>query len=126
MQMSRENPRQINQIAAYDTESFTIGSVRYTTSLILTPDRIVTDWRADSFAALRSEDLALLCEFSPEVVLLGTGARQRFPAPVLLRPLIEAGVGCEVMDTGSACRTFNLLAAEGRAVVAALLCQGMD
>jgi uncharacterized protein len=54
-------------------------------------------------------------------VLLGTGARQRFPAPRLLRPLIEAGIGCEVMDLAAACRTYTILVAEGRRVAAALL-----
>ena len=61
--------------------------------------------------------LALPCD----VTLLGTGARQRFPAPALLRPLIEAGRGVEVMDTHAACRTYNVLVAEGRTVVAALI-----
>jgi uncharacterized protein len=55
------------------------------------------------------------------VVLLGTGARQRFPAPVLMRSLIDRGIGVEVMDTHAACRTYNILMAEGRDVAAALI-----
>lgn len=62
-----------------------------------------------------------MLELAPEVVIVGTGARQRFPAPQLLRPLIEAGIGFEVMDLAAACRTYNILASEGRAVAAALL-----
>lgn len=57
----------------------------------------------------------------PEVLLLGTGARQRFPSPAVLRPLLQAGIGVEVMDTQAAARTYNILMAEGRRVVAALL-----
>ena len=61
----------------------------------------------------------------PELLLLGTGERQRFPAPGLLRPLIEARIGFEVMDLPAACRTFNILMAEGRLVAAALLIEAM-
>jgi uncharacterized protein len=60
----------------------------------------------------------LLC---PELLILGTGRRQRFPRAELLAPLAEAGIGWEVMDTGAACRTYNILMSEGRNVAAALL-----
>jgi uncharacterized protein len=70
---------------------------------------------------LEEADLRRLLDFSPELVLLGTGPRQRFPRPALLRPLIEARVGFEVMDLQAACRTFNILVGEGRRVAAALL-----
>ena len=65
--------------------------------------------------------LARLAGLGTEIVILGTGLRQRFPAPQLLRPLMQARIGFEVMDLGSACRTYNLLVAEHRAVAAALL-----
>jgi len=58
---------------------------------------------------------------APELVILGTGRRQRFPRTELIAPLVRAGIGWEVMDTGAACRTFNVLVAEGRRVAAALL-----
>ena len=58
---------------------------------------------------------------APELVIFGSGQRLRFVAPALLRPLIERRVGVETMDTAAACRTYNVLASEGRAVVAALL-----
>jgi uncharacterized protein len=63
----------------------------------------------------------VLVALAPEVVLLGTGAALRFPAPGITRALVEARIGLEVMDVQAACRTFNILVAEGRAVAAALL-----
>ena len=71
--------------------------------------------------ALTEAHLASLAALTGTVLLLGTGVRQRFPAPPLLRPLVAAGIGVEVMDTGAACRTYNILVAEGRAVAAALI-----
>ncbi|MCK7500562.1 MAG: Mth938-like domain-containing protein [Comamonadaceae bacterium] len=94
---------------------------RYEASLVLLPDRIAPDWVRGGFAALTEADLRRLLDFRPELVLLGTGARQRFPQPALLRPLIEARIGFEVMDLQAACRTYNILMGEGRRVAAALL-----
>jgi len=70
---------------------------------------------------LATTHFAQLATLHPEIVLIGTGGALRFPAPVLLRPLYDAGIGVEVMDTGAASRTYNVLMAEGRAVAAALL-----
>jgi uncharacterized protein len=63
----------------------------------------------------------MLAELRPEVVILGTGVKLRFPPPSLTRALVEANIGLEVMDTGAACRTYNILMGDGRRVVAALL-----
>lgn len=110
-----------NSIRAYGSGFVTIGEKRFETNLALGAETILESWAVDGFDALTAADFERLLEIQPEVVLLGTGERQRFPAPVLLRPLIEARIGCEVMDTGAACRTFNILAAEGRRVAAGLL-----
>ena len=98
----------------------TVDHVRHDTHLIVTPERIIPGWTA-GFDALTAEDFAALAALAPEIVLLGTGRRQRFPAPALLRPLVEAGISVEPMDLPAACRTYNILALEGRAVAAALL-----
>lgn len=90
-------------------------------SLLLTPDRIDASWGPDSFAELAHAHLALLGNLSCDVLLLGTGRKQRFPPPALLRPIYESGRGVEVMDTAAACRTYNILVAEGRTVAAALI-----
>ena len=97
-----------------------VGSREYRASLVLTADTIA-DWAPTGFDALAEAHFAALLELAPDVVLLGTGASIRFPHPRLVRALTEAGIGVEVMDTPAACRTFNILVAEGRRVAAALL-----
>ena len=97
-----------------------IGAREYRASLVLTADTI-SDWAPAGFDALAEDDFARLLGLEPDVVVLGTGVSIRFPHPRLTRALTEARVGIEVMDTAAACRTFNVLAAEGRRVVAALI-----
>jgi uncharacterized protein len=97
-----------------------IGADEYREGVVILPDRIIAGWAPAGFDALLAEDFARLLVPEPEIVLLGTGARQRFPHPRLLAPLIEGRIGVEVMDTRAACRTFNILVAEGRRVAAAL------
>jgi uncharacterized protein len=120
MKLNREIITDLLLIASYDASSFTINGQRYTSSLILTPVAVQA-WPITGFAALTAQSLAAVCALKPALVLIGTGSRQHFPPPSILRPLIEARIGFEVMDTGSACRTYNLLAGEGRKVAAALL-----
>jgi uncharacterized protein len=98
-----------------------IGVVEYRASLVLTPEAVVEGWAPAGFDALAAADYAALLAHAPEIVLIGTGASLRFPHPRLTHALAEARVGFEAMDTASACRTFNILAAEGRKVLAALL-----
>ncbi|NIR58292.1 MAG: Xcc1710-like domain-containing protein [Gammaproteobacteria bacterium] len=90
-------------------------------SVVVMPDRLVTDWPPETFDALAAEHFEALLELEPEVVLLGTGERQRFPHPTLTRALVERGIGIEVMDTPAACRTYNILMSEERRVAAALI-----
>jgi len=85
------------------------------------PQRIIPDWRPQMLAELRAQDLAEVLALEPEVVLLGTGQTLRFPSPELFSAFHSTAIGIEVMDTGAACRTYNILAVEGRQVVAALL-----
>jgi uncharacterized protein len=97
-----------------------IGATEYRASLVLTSETIATGWAPAGFERLVEDDFARLVEGAPEVVLFGTGATIRFPSPrTHARP--RGGVGLEVMDTPAACRTFNILDAEGRRVTAALL-----
>ncbi len=98
-----------------------VGTQEYRSPIVLLADAIVEGFAPEGFDALTEGDFTALLAHSPEVVLLGTGASLRFPHPRLTRALAEAGVGVEVMDTAAACRTFNILAADGRRVVAALL-----
>jgi len=98
-----------------------IGAVEYRENVVLTPEAVATGWAPLGFEGLAEDDFAQLLARKPEVVLFGAGTAIRFPHPRLTRALTDAGVGVEVMDTPAACRTFNILAAEGRGVVAALL-----
>jgi uncharacterized protein len=110
-----------NIIRSYAFGRITVNQETFTTSLIITPERIVADWRPEHFSDLIASDFDTICDLRPEVVLLGTGKHLLFPAPELIRPLVAAQIGFEVMDTGAACRTYNVLMGEGRRVAAALL-----
>lgn len=111
-------------VTAYGDDHVAVDGRIHTRSLLLLPDRIDASWGPEDFAGLATTHIAALVavmEQGCDVLLLGTGRRQRFPAPALLRPLHEAGRGIEVMDTPAACRTYNVLRAEGRVVAAALI-----
>ncbi len=110
-----------NLVQAYGPAGIRIGGRTYGGALILTPGRIITDWGPRDAAELGSDHLQALLDLDPELIVLGTGAVQVFPAASLYRVLTARRVGIEVMDTGAACRTYNFLLAEGRRVVAGLL-----
>ncbi len=88
---------------------------------IISADRIITDWQLPAFEALSLNDFAPALELRPDVILFGTGGAQRFPDIAVLTDIMRSGVAIEVMTTVAACRTFNVLVSERRAVVAALL-----
>jgi uncharacterized protein len=110
-----------NLIHSYGPGKIRIGQEVHVHSLIVTPARIIADWPPASFEELAAIHFQQIADLAPEVVILGTGARLRFPPPAVTRALIEVNVGVEVMDTGAACRTYNFLASDGRRVIAALL-----
>ncbi len=121
MKLQLDAPPGRNIITGYGTDYVAINEQRHTRGLVLLPDRLVTGWATGGFDALSGDDVAVLRDLAAEVVLIGTGSRQRFPALDLMRPLIEARVGYEIMDFMAACRTYNVLMAEGRLVAAALI-----
>jgi uncharacterized protein len=108
-------------ITGYGTGWVEINELRHQHSLIVLPNLIVTDWGATDFDSLAEAHFERIAQLVPEVVLLGTGATHRFIHPRLSRSLTEAGIGLECMHTAAACRTYNILMAEGRHVAAALL-----
>jgi uncharacterized protein len=118
LQLSRSP--ETNQITGHGSGHLWINGVRHEGSLIVLPDEIVPDWATD-FDSLTPRHFDTLLMRAPEIVLLGVGARGRFPSPALYACLIRAGIGVEAMDTAAACRTYNILAAEGRRVAAALI-----
>ncbi len=108
-----------NVFTSYGEGYVVVNEQRYERSLVVMPDRLWTDWEATTFEALTAEHMQALASFDAEVTLLGTGRQLRFPSPQVMRPM--AGRGVEVMDVQAACRTYNILMAEGRRVAAALL-----
>lgn len=108
-------------ITGYDAGFIAVNGRQLTKSFLLTPRRLIEDWSPADFDALAESDFLAIAELGAPVVLLGTGSRQHFPRPALLRPLLERRIGVEVMDSHAACRTYNILMAEGRDVAAALL-----
>ena len=110
-----------NRFTGYGAGYVEVNRARHTQSLVVGADRVVVDWPAASVASLNADHIAALVALAPEIVLLGTGPSFTFPEPALLAPLYKAGIGVEVMDTPAACRTFNILLAEGRNAIAALI-----
>lgn len=121
MKLNLELNPELNLVSGYGHDHLMINKTRHDGNLVLTTREIIPGWAPGAFDGLAVEDIEALCRLSVEVVLIGTGQRQRFPAPRLLRPLIEARIGFEIMSLPAACRTYNILAAEGRAVALAAL-----
>ncbi|MEJ2699077.1 MAG: Mth938-like domain-containing protein [Desulfuromonadales bacterium] len=116
-----DNPLGNYRIDSYSRDGLVISETRYTGSVIVMPDSIIDDWPPRCFADLAVQHVQTLADLGPEILLLGTGARLRFPEQHILAPLTFGNIGYEIMDTGAACRAYNFLSAEGRRVVAALL-----
>jgi uncharacterized protein len=108
-------------IRAYNTGEVVINEHRHTGSVIVMPNRIIDNWAPQTFADLADEHFIAISELEPQLVILGTGEQQQFPAPALYAVLLNQGIGVEVMTTPAACRTYNILVSEGRRVAAALL-----
>jgi len=126
MKISLDQPATINVVRGYGPGVIRIGDRSLGSSLIVTPTTLIVDWRPTGIGQLLAEDLEPLLRLRPEVLLIGSGARQVFPERATLAALYSAGLGFEIMDTGAACRTYNVLAAEGRDVAAALIVEPAD
>lgn len=121
MKLSLDAPPATNLIRSYGPHGVQVGERTLGSSVIVSPTRLIADWRPRSIDQLLPSDLGPLLEWRPAVLLIGTGERQRFPGPELLTALYASRLGFECMDTGAACRTYNVLVAEGRDVAAALI-----
>ncbi|MCR4302713.1 MAG: Mth938-like domain-containing protein [Gallionella sp.] len=106
---------------AHGEDCVVVSGERYGHSIAVLAGEVRSDWVAAGFDELSEAHFTYFLAFEPEVLLLGTGARQRFPHPRLYRALTDAGIGVECMTTPAACRTYNILVAEDRKVVAAIL-----
>jgi uncharacterized protein len=110
-----------NQFTGYGEGYVAVNNQRYERSIVVAPSAIHDQWNVLGIDAIDTAQIDFLINLAPEILLLGTGARQRFPQPALLKTLMTARIGLEVMDTPAACRTYNILCAEGRNVMAAVL-----
>ena len=108
-------------IHSYGSGWVIINGEKITNSLILMPQSVRQYWQCRQFADLTAEHFAQLSEFEAELVIFGSGKRIQFPPTAWLAPLIRKRIGFDVMDMGAACRTYNILAGEGRNVLLALL-----
>ena len=113
--------RSQNFIRAYEAGEVRLADQVLRTNCLIAPEQIVADWSARSVDTLNTTDLQSIFALKPELVILGTGMRQQFPAAVIRAAFLAREIGFEVMDLGAACRTFNVLLSEDRRVVAALL-----
>ncbi len=111
----------VNVIARQEPGRLWVGASAYAHSLLVPLRGEVLDWALAGFDALSAAHFERIAALAPELVVFGSGPRLRFPHPRLLAPLLAAGIGVETMDTPAACRTYNVLASEGRQVLAALL-----
>ncbi len=110
----------INLIRGYSAGEVRINELVQRAPCIVTAQQLVLDWRACTIATLALEDLEQIFALQPDVVLLGTGAKQIFPDRAIRQAFVRRKVGLEVMDLGAACRTYNILVQEERRVAAAL------
>ena len=108
------------KITGYDAEGVEINGKTFKESFILSPMEFISDWQPQDLSSLNVEHFAGLYEMKPEVIILGTGAKQVFPDREILKYLVKNRIGYEIMDTQAACRTFNIIMAEGRNVVAGM------
>jgi uncharacterized protein len=121
MKLHADTPSALNTVTAYGPDWVEINGRRFDGPLLFMPEGEVATWPVASFGELAAADFERLLDHRPELVLLGTGPTQRFPHPRLSASLAAAGVGIDAMTTHAACRTYNILMAEGRRVLAVLL-----
>lgn len=110
----------VNLVRGYAPGELRIGETTVRTSSLLSANTL-SEWRPRTLNDVTLADFAPALALDPEILLLGSGSRQRFPDPAILADMLGRRIGFEVMDTPAACRTYNILVAEDRRVVAALL-----
>jgi uncharacterized protein len=111
-------------ISAYNSDEIVINEQIYRQSLVLSSEFISCPWPVRSISELDESSLEIILDMNPDVLLLGTGEQQQFPEARIFALLGQQGIGLEVMNNGALCRTFNILVAEDRAVVAAIMLAG--
>lgn len=121
MKLHATSTQQYQTVTAYDETGVEINAVRFDYSLLVLPEVAPVPWPVSSFEQLSAESFEQIGATSPDVVILGSGNKQRFVHPSLLANLTARRIGVEAMDNQAACRTYNILMAEGRKVALALI-----
>lgn len=121
MKLHLDKSQSLNTVTAYGDGYLEVNAVRYEHSILLMPTGAVEPWPVTEFSQLTQQHFLAMLGRTPEVILVGTGRRQRFVHPRLWAELAQRHLGVEAMDTAAACRTYNILMTEGRMVLAALL-----
>ncbi len=109
------------QIRAYQPGKIQVNETVYSQSIIISPEKLIDSWKPQRLSELTREDLTIISEWSPAILLIGTGSTLEFPDLEVYGDLINEGIGIEVMDSRAACRTYNALTAENRNVAAAII-----
>jgi uncharacterized protein len=118
MQLNLERPDYTYFLRGADGEQALVNDRRLARSFIIAPDTLIEDWSLRAAKAMTPADLEPLLALQPELIVLGTGATQVFPAAAVMAACLSRGIGIEVMNNAAAARTFSVLAGEGRRVVA--------
>lgn len=121
VKLHTSNTAGLNLFTAYGDDYVAVNHEKHEKNVIVLPEKLLPGWSTANIETLSEADMQILLALGVEVILLGTGKRLRFPAATLMRPFAPAGIGLEIMDLQAACRTYNILASEGRKVAAALL-----
>lgn len=121
MKITRELPANVNMIRGHAPGELRVGEKILTNSCLLSATDLLTEWAPRSVDALRPEHFETAFAWRPEIILLGTGVRQLFPQREIHAAILSRGIGFEVMDTGAASRTFNVLVGENRRVAAGFI-----
>lgn len=121
MKFQLDEPQGGNSISKHDGQTVWVNGEKHAASLLVPWRGAVQGWNLTRFEDLTEAHFQQILALKPELVVFGSGGKIRFARPQLYRALIDARIGIETMDIGAACRTYNVLASEGRAVLAALL-----
>ena len=109
-----------NYITGIDSDHVVVQRKKINASYIIAPDALV-EWTVKDFTEITTEHIATIITLKPEVIILGTGDKHLIPDRTILKALVETGIGYEIMTTSAACRTYNILLAEDRRAVVALI-----
>ena len=120
MRLTDDRSGSVLLVRSYAPGEVRVGDRVLRRSCLISAERLVEEWRPQTLDELTETDLQAVFDLQPEIVVLGSGPQQRFPEPRLLAAIMARGIGCEVMNTGAACRTYNVLVSEARRAVAAL------